>query len=136
MLLRVSSEDAGIEFDDAAIVDPDFVGDVGIAHSRELLAFVNAIELGTPELTAARAAVRAAVGDDGLLEAAATVAIFNGLIRVADGTGIQLDAGAFEYSTADRARLGIDKFAGAANTDPTTVGEAHLDGTIARLFGS
>ena len=136
MLLRVSSEDAGIEFDDAAVVNPEFIGDAGIAASAELLAFANAVELGEPDLDHARQAVRSAVGDDGLLEAAATIAIFNGLIRVADGTGIQLDAGMFEYSTADRARLGIDKFAGAANTDPAAVGDAHLDGSIATLFGT
>jgi hypothetical protein len=136
MLLRVSSEDAGIQFDDAAVVDRDFVGDVGIEASAELLALANAVEVGVPDLATARADVSGSVGDDGLLEAAATIAIFNGLIRVADGTGIQLDAGAFEYSSDDRARLGIDKFAGAANTDPGAIGGARLDGTIASLFGT
>ena len=101
------------------IVDPEFVGDVGIEHSPELLAFTNEVQRRGPELEAARQALITAVGADGLVEAAATVAVFNGLIRVADGTGIQLDAGLYDYSHAERARLGIDEFAGAANTAST-----------------
>lgn len=101
------------------IVDPEFVGDVGIEHSPELLAFTNEVQRRGPELDAARQALITAVGADGLVEAAATVAVFNGLIRVADGTGIQLDAGLCDSSHAERARLGIDEFAGAANTAST-----------------
>ena len=98
-----------------------------------LLAFVSAI--GTADAEATRAALGDAVGDDGLLEAAATVAIFNGLVRVADGTGIQLDAGLDEASAATRAELGIDRYGGAANT-PTA--DATADGAaddVAALFG-
>lgn len=109
--------DTAVDLD--AIVDRSFIGDVGIGGGAELLAFVNGVHAGEPDLDAARAALVSAVGVDGLIEAAATVAVFNGLVRVADGTGIQLDDGLRAYSEADRARLGLDKFAGAANTTGT-----------------
>jgi hypothetical protein len=72
------------------------------------------------------------VGAGGVLEAAATVAAFNGLVRVADGTGIQLDAGVLADSADFRSDLGIDRFAGAASTttDPIAVGRS----SVADLF--
>ncbi len=69
-----------------------------------------------PELIDARRRLEAAVGIEGLWEASATVAAFTGLVRVADGTGIQLDGGVLEASADIRARNGIDTFAGAANS--------------------
>jgi len=116
------------------VVDPEFVGDVGIEHSAELLSFTNAVHRSMPDLASARQALISTVGADGLVEAAATIAVFNGLVRVADGTGIQLDAGLAGFSTDDRARLGIDDFAGAANTDPSAAA-GHRVGSIAELFG-
>lgn len=90
-------------------------------YGAELLAFVNAAHGERDELPAARERLRTAVGDGGLLEAAATIAIFNGLVRVADGTGIQLDAGVLADSAELRQRYGIDAFAGAANTETAPV---------------
>ena len=55
------------------------------------------------------------MGSDGMFEAAATIAIFNGLVRVADGTGIQLDEGVVSASADYREDLGINAFGGAAN---------------------
>lgn len=118
----MSSQATDTDTDFDAVLDRTFVGDVGIPAGWELLAFTNAVHDGGAELAESREALVRAVGLDGLIEAAATVAIFNGLVRVADGTGIQLDDGLRTYSEADRARLGIDGFAGAANTtrsDPT-----------------
>ena len=46
-------------------------------------------------------AVRAAVGVDGWVEAAMTVAVFNGLVRTADASGIPLDDGVVS-ATAER----------------------------------
>lgn len=67
-------------------------------------------------LTTARAGLVAAVGTEGTMEAAATVAIFNGLVRVADGTGIQLDGALTSASSTLRDELGLNTMAGAANT--------------------
>jgi hypothetical protein len=131
----VSSEALGLDVDYERVLDREFLGDVGVPHSAELLAFTNAAQLGAPDPAAARAQLHRAVGSDGLLEAAATIAVFNGLVRVADGTGIQLDGGVFAVSAADRALLGIDRFAGAANgaSRPPSTSPARL--SIGELFG-
>ncbi len=71
-------------------------------------------------LTTARAALVAAVGTEGMMEAAATVAIFNGLVRVADGTGIQLDGAMAAASGVLRHGLGLNTMSGAANTPGAT----------------
>jgi hypothetical protein len=104
----------------ATLLDPEAVADIGVPASAQLLALTNAAHLDPARLPEARAAVEAAVGRDGLLEAAATIAVFNGLVRVADGTGIQLDAGVLADSADFRAAYGVDDFAGAANTTTTT----------------
>lgn len=72
-----------------------------------------------PEVVTVRQALESSVGVVGLWEAAATVAVFTGLVRVADGTGIQLDEGVLGASADIRARNGIDGFAGAANSAST-----------------
>lgn len=132
----MSSEALGIEVDYDRILDRHFVGDVGVPHSPELLSFTNAVQIGEPDLTAARRRLGRSVGDEGLLEAAATIAVFNGLVRVADGTGIQLDGGVFAVSAEDRARLGIDRFAGAANTTTSSGYEVDTNRPIGQLFGT
>lgn len=114
------------------------MGDVGVPSSAELLAFTNAVELGG-DIEAARTTLAEAIGATGALEAAATIAIFNGLVRVADGTGIRLDDGVFSASVDDRARLGIDRFTGAANsadvraTTPASGGAGPI--AVDELFG-
>lgn len=98
-----------------------------------LLRFASAAQLGSPDLASARAALSDAVGSEGVIEAAATIAIFNGLVRVADGTGIQLDDGVLADSADYRSRLGLNEFGGAANTE-LAVG-AERAGSIGDLFG-
>ena len=98
-----------------AALERDHVGDVGVPAGAELLAFTNAVELGG-DIDAARAALAHEIGVEATLQAAATIAIFNGLVRVADGTGIRLDDGVFSASVDDSELLGINRFAGAANS--------------------
>lgn len=73
------------------------------------------------------------MGEEGLLEASATIAIFAGLVRVADGTGIQLDAGALADSSDFRDRLGVDDFGGAQNST-LDVAPARIE-SIGDMFG-
>jgi hypothetical protein len=96
-----------------------------VPNGAELLAFVEAAHRATEagaepgaatDLDRARATVSDTIGSDGLSEAAATFAVFNGLVRVADGTGIQVDAGVLADSADFRPQLGVDHFAGASNT--------------------
>ena len=131
----MSSAALGFDVDVERVLDHEHIGDVGVPHSAELLAFTNAVQIGAPDLAAASADLAKAVGPDGVREAAATVAVFNGLVRVADGTGIQLDGGVFAVSATDRARLGIDRFAGAANGGAAATLDVHTTLTIGDLFG-
>ena len=81
--------------------------------------------------------LRAALGDAAFVEAAATVAIFNGLVRTADASGIPLDDGTAAFSVTHRAELGIDDFAGAANTDTADLAAADFRGaSVEALFAN
>jgi hypothetical protein len=86
------------------------------------------------DVARSRLAVLDAVGPAGLVEAAATVGVFNGLVRVADGCGIPLDDGTLSVSTADRATLGLDRYGGAANTDAGRTVASPADASVRSLF--
>jgi len=117
----------GLDIDVAAVLDRSFSGDCGVPGSAELLRFADAV-LGGGDIAAARAAVATALGDDAVWEAAATVAAFCGLVRVADGTGIPVDDGMLAASADLRAAHGIDGFAGATNSGPVVVTDVdHTD---------
>lgn len=131
MLLRVSGEKAGLDVDLSVAIDPSSGGDAGVPNGDALLRFASAANNRSADLELARAALEAVVGPDGVLEAAATVAIFNGLVRVADGTGIQLDPSMLTATVDDRAALGIDAFGGAANSaDAPTAPRNDRDGVL------
>lgn len=134
MLLSVSGKKAGLDIDLDVATTAGTGGDAGVPHGAELLAFATAANNRADDLPAARAALEAAVGSEGLLEAAATIAIFNGLVRVADGTGIQLDPAMLTSTEQTRQVLGIDNFAGAANSEGAPT-EARTDAEgVAGLF--
>jgi len=116
MLLGASGKVAGLTVDLETAVDASREGDAGVPAGAELLAFASAANQRSDELAMARENVQAVVGDEGLLEAAATVAIFNGLVRVADGTGIQLDPSMLTSTAETRQALGLEEFGGAANS--------------------
>lgn len=63
-------------------------------------------------LATARSRVREAVGEAGTIDAAAVIGIFNAVVRVADATGIPLEAHKAEISVDLRRELGIDAFRG------------------------
>ena len=107
-MLRASARATGTAVDLNAIVD-DGARDGGIPHGGLLSAFVEAVldDDGTM-MTDTRQRVRDALGDAGLVDAAAVIANYSALDRVADATGIPLEP-AKETGTADlRAELGID----------------------------
>lgn len=111
----MSSEANGLTVDLEAVLDRDHVGEVGVPASAALLAFTNAVELGG-DIDGTRAELENEIGTEAAMQAAATIAVFNGLVRVADGTGIRLDDGVFTVSAHDRELLGINRYAGAANS--------------------
>lgn len=61
-------------------------------------------------LADARHAVQAAVGGAGLVDAAAAIASFNAVVKIADGTGIPIEDWKAERTGDLRAALGIDNY--------------------------
>jgi hypothetical protein len=102
----------------------------GIAHAEALLAFAGAAVRGSEEeLALARGRVLEALGPECLVDAAAVVSNFERMVRIADSTGIALDAPVNAMTGELRAELGIDAFASAANT-PDVGGFARLLGRV------
>jgi len=109
-LLRESSKAKGEDYDLTLLTGA--AGDGNIPHGALLVAFAEAV-LGTDaaRLAATRSDLRARIGAAALVDAAAIVATFNAIDRVADSTGIPIED-AKAVATADfRAALGINAFA-------------------------
>ena len=109
-MLRASSKAKTENFDLSLILGKP--GDGNIPHGALLVAFAEAA-LGVDDgrLADTQSKMRSAMGDAALVDAAAIVATFNAIDRVADATGIQIED-AKAQSTADvRAALGINAFA-------------------------
>ena len=98
----------------AAIATAPGRGGVGIVRvSGPKAATIAEAVLGKVEihLAVARRRLRSELGDEGLVDASAVIANYNALDRVADATGIPLEA-AKEANTVElRAVLGINDFA-------------------------
>lgn len=131
-LLRVSSSAIGEEADLAGAVGR---GDGAIPHGAALIRFAEAVTRGSDDLSEAREALREAIGLEAFIEAAATVGIFNGLVRTADSIGIPIDGGMVD-STADfREELGLNDFSGSRNTDLSRRSHEPRTGNLPSLFG-
>ena len=85
-------------------------GGSGVAHEAELLAFADAVIEAPNRLAAARAAVETALGSEAMLDAAAVIAGFDAITRVADATGIPLEPVKAEATAKWRDSLGVDVF--------------------------
>jgi hypothetical protein len=68
------------------------------------------------ERDAARDALRTALGPEAFVDACAVVGAFNVVDRIADATGIPLDAGLNVMSKDVRIELDLARFASSANT--------------------
>ncbi len=83
--------------------------DTQVPHGAELLAFVDAVLSGGDlEQQAAREVVLQAVGAAAFVDVCATVASFNAVVKLADGTGIPLEEAKAERTRDLRSELGID----------------------------
>jgi hypothetical protein len=90
----------------------DGASDTGVLHASELLAFAEAVvAFDTPLISRTRDALLDAMGEDAMVDAAAVIAGFNGITRIADATGIPLEDTKAEQSASWRNTLGIDRFA-------------------------
>ena len=110
MLLRASGEHDEVEHDFDAIVaargNAESVPDAGLLSD-----FADAaIDGNAARLWATRERVLEALGSAALTDTAATVAIFNAVVKVADATGIPIEDYKIEPTRDLRAELGIDEF--------------------------
>lgn len=117
MLLRGSSQALG---DDADLTDAVEGDGSSVAAGKELIAFTEAAHRLDDSLAPAREALRAAVGDAGMVQAAMTAAVFRGLNLTADASGIPIDDDWASFVTSSAPGLGTDKFASAANSPVVT----------------
>ena len=82
-----------------------------VPHGGVLLAFADAaVGRDDEELTRARQAVRAAIGEAALYDAAAVVGGFDGITRIADATGIPLEPEKASQTADFFAALDIGQF--------------------------
>ena len=131
-LLRASSSALGDELDVASALTRG----EGVPGGALLLDFSAAAHRDTPDLATRRAAVEAAFGEAGLVEACLTIGAFNGLTRVADATGILLDGGTLAATIDLRTELALNDMPGALNTGPVVhdTGARMIPGAVAELF--
>jgi hypothetical protein len=85
--------------------------DSDVPHGGTLLAFADAA-LGGDDVVLARAreAVRSAVGEAGLSDAAGVIGGFNGIVRIADAIGIPLEPEKVELAADFFTELDIGRF--------------------------
>jgi hypothetical protein len=110
VLLRGSGEFSGHGYDFSVVMDGS--GDGGVPQGKLLMDFGAAVVGGDAgDLAACRDAVRRALGEEALADAAGVAAIFNAVVRIADATGIPLEDAKAAASDEIRAEIGIDAFA-------------------------
>lgn len=108
MLLRGSGQHAGETYDNRAAIDE--TADSGVPHGRLLLNFAEAAVADGDTLSAMRAEVLDTLGEAALVDAAAVIAIFQAVVKIADATGIPLEDAKAEISADMRADLGLNAF--------------------------
>jgi hypothetical protein len=82
-----------------------------VPHGGVLTRFADAVWSGADdELDRIRDETGRAVGEEALVDAAAVIAIFSANVRVADASGIPLDAGSAEMRARIGERVGISRY--------------------------
>ncbi len=115
MVLRVSIlEKTGEDIDLEGLTDPNCTRIEGIPHSEVLLRFANAF-MGTDAnaLTQARDELVNEMGAPVMIDAAGVASNFQRMVRIADGTGIQLDSMGDEIDAMveeTNEKLGINEY--------------------------
>ncbi len=99
-----------------------------IPAAQELLRFAeDALANDTQTLTDARVQLERVIGTEGMVDAAAVIANFQRMNRIADSTGIPLDTPVAMVTEGLRDELGLNDFASAAHTPPLSL--------LKRFFG-
>ena len=110
MLLRASGEYTGTEHQLDAITGA-IKHATTVADADLLLPFADACINGNAAVLAATLEqLVATLGSAALVDTAATVAIFNAVVKIADATGIPIEDYKIELTATARLELGIDAF--------------------------
>ncbi len=95
----------------------DGVTNSGVSHAGPLIAFtdaaVTAKNSGALGLDFARLALVRSIGAEAMVDAAAVIGGFDGITRIADATGIPLEASKAEQTADLRTELNIDELGAA-----------------------
>ena len=92
----------------------DGTTNTGVPQAKELVAFADAaIGTDAEALDQARAALISVLGAEAMVDAAAVIGGFDGITRIADATGIPLEAPKAEQTADLRGLLQLDEFAAA-----------------------
>ena len=111
-MLSWSSAEAGTPADLAAIAEGE--GDGGLPFGAELVAFAEAVGgFDDAALSVARSRLGAAAGEAFMMDAAAVLANFEMMTRVADGTGARFPTDGAQARAALDLRLDIGGFTSA-----------------------
>ena len=98
-----------MQYDLRGIVDDALA--IGVSHEAELLQYCDALVVGfQPALNATLPIVIHSLGERALVDSAAVIAGFSGIVRIADATGIPLEQTKAEQTSGLRAHLGIDRY--------------------------
>ena len=93
-MLRESMQIEGHAVDLGNVAHGEDAG-VEVPHAAGLLEFAEAVVLrDTQRIAAARGKLRAALGEAGIVDAAAITAAFHGFVRIADAIGIPYETAA------------------------------------------
>jgi alcohol dehydrogenase class IV len=85
--------------------------DGGVPNGALLMRFADAVLTGSDDdLAAVRAEIADTMGGEALTDTAAVAALFNAIDRVADSTGIELEAEKAEMTADFRADIGVNDF--------------------------
>lgn len=113
---------AGLEIEnvphDLSVILGDSESDGGIKDGKLLIEFAEAIvSRDAQSLSAARDKIVATMGLESLVDAAAVAGAFQGLDRIANGTGIPIEKAKARMTKDLREELGLNKFSTAILPD-------------------
>lgn len=118
-MLSLSADITESEIDLKLVNGDETVAAGDIAHGKALMKFAEAIAVGREDvLVLAREQLLREAGAEVLVDAAGVAANFQRMVRIADATGIPLDATMAALSYGAINELELDKFLSAKNTPP------------------
>jgi alkylhydroperoxidase family enzyme len=110
MLLRRSGDRTQTAFNLGKLTNTSSLN-IGIANEVTLLALVEAVIMGSPAaIQTARETAFNELGEQATLDAIAVIAGFNGITKIANGTGLPLDPETRDSTVTMRTETLIDQY--------------------------